>query len=75
MELMAAIDDRDAQTGRTNTLIEALREQVQQQEQGRQAAEARVEAGSRRLQSLAEQLAELEFRARQALDAARAETP
>ena len=75
MELMAAIDDRDAQMGRMNTLVEALREQVQQLEQGRQAAEAKVEAGSRRLQSLAEQLAELEFRAHQALDAARAETP
>jgi chromosome segregation ATPase len=75
MELMAAIDDRDAQLVRSNAILDALRAQVQQLEQDKQAAEAAGEQRSGRLRQLAEQLAGLESQARQAAELARSEMP
>jgi CheY-like chemotaxis protein len=73
MELMAAVDDRDARLARTEGVISAQREQIQLLEQEKVSAGEQILIRSNRLLALQDHLAELENQTRLALDLAKAE--
>jgi len=73
MELLAAIDDREARLGRMQETLNGLREQIQSLEQEKETGTAQFQARSNRLQAVIERLADLEAQTRQALEFANTE--
>lgn len=73
MELLAAIDDREARLGRMEETLNGLREQVQLLEQEKEAAGAQLQARSDRMLAVIGKLADLEGQTRLAREFAQTE--
>jgi len=73
MELLAAIDDREARLGRMDEALNAQREQIQLLEQEKHETAGQLESRSVRLQAVIERLQDLEGQTRQALEFAKTE--
>jgi len=73
MELLAAIDDREARAGRMESSMTAQREQIQLLEQEKENAAGQLQARSDRLQSVIARLVELEGQTHQVLELAKTE--
>jgi chromosome segregation ATPase len=73
MELLAAIDDREARLGRMDEALNAQREQIQLLEQEKHEADGQLESRSGRLLAVIERLQDLEGQTRQALEFAKTE--
>jgi chromosome segregation ATPase len=70
-ELLAGVDDREAQLGRLQSTLDAQREQVSTLEQHRADLENQVMADSSRMMAIHDLLTELEGKAREALNLTR----
>ena len=73
MELLAAIDAREARLGRMDEALNAQREQIQLLEQEKHEADGQLESRSGRLLAVIERLQDLEGQTRQALEFAKTE--
>jgi CheY-like chemotaxis protein len=73
MELLAAIDDREARLGRMEETLSGQREQIQLLEQEKDTAAGQLQARSERLLAVTGKLADLEDQTRQALEFAKTE--
>jgi hypothetical protein len=73
MELLAAIDEREARLGNMNAAMNSLREQIQGLEQEKEESAALHESRSRRLQAVIERLQDLEGQAQRVLEFAKSE--
>jgi len=73
MELLAAIDDREARLGRMQETLNALREQIQTLEQEKETGAVQFQARSERLEAVIARLGDLETQTRQALEFAKTE--
>lgn len=74
MELLAAIDDREARLGRLEETLTAQREQILLLEQDRETAASQLQLRTERWQALAGRLAELENQVHQTLELTQIET-
>jgi CheY-like chemotaxis protein len=73
MELLAAIDDREARIGRMQETLNGQREQIELLEQEKETTAVQLQGRSNRLQAVVQSLADLEDRTRQALEFAKTE--
>ena len=71
LELLAGIDDREAQLGRLNATLDGQRERILTLEQEKAELEAQLQATAGRTLAITELLTELEGKARQALNLAK----
>jgi predicted nuclease with TOPRIM domain len=73
MELLAAIDDREARLGRLQETLNAQRDALQQLEHEKNDTAGKLQARADRLRDVVDRLADLEAQASQALEFARSE--